>query len=86
MRRHLWVLGLAALCGVIASFLIVDDNYPLGALMGAAAGLLVVLFVKAWPMDLNPRERDGKLIVSVNVNGQNITEGSFNKRRVRSRT
>ena len=55
MRRHLWVLGLAALAGVIASFLIVDANYFLGAIMGAVSGVFVVLFIRAWPMDLDPR-------------------------------
>jgi hypothetical protein len=70
MRRHLWVLSLAALAGVIASFLIVSDNYFLGAIMGAVAGMFVVLFIRAWPMDLDPRERSGKLVINVNVDGK----------------
>ncbi|HEX4533673.1 MAG TPA: hypothetical protein VH000_05535 [Rhizomicrobium sp.] len=86
MRRHFWVLSLAALAGVIASFLIVSDNYALGAVMGAAAGLLLVLFVRAWPRDLNPRERSGRLDINVKVNGQNIEESRFDRKRVRSRS
>lgn len=70
MRRHLWVLGLAALAGVIASFLIVDANYFLGVIMGAVSGIFVVLFIRAWPMDLDPRERGGKLVINVNVDGK----------------
>jgi hypothetical protein len=70
MRRHLWVLGLAALAGIIASFLIVSANYFLGAIMGAVAGLFVVLFVRAWPMDLDPRERN-RMVITVKVDGKN---------------
>jgi hypothetical protein len=70
MRRHLWVLGLAALAGILASFLIVSANYFLGAIMGATAGVFVVLFVRAWPLDLDPRERGGTLIVKVSVDGK----------------
>jgi peptidoglycan/LPS O-acetylase OafA/YrhL len=69
MRRHLWVLGIAALAGVIASFLIVSDNYFLGAIMGAVAGMFVVLFVRAWPMDLDPRERN-RMVITVKVDGK----------------
>lgn len=69
MRRHLWVLGMAALAGVIASFLIVSANYFLGAIMGAVAGLFVVLFVRAWPMDLDPRERN-RMVITVKVDGK----------------
>ena len=86
MRRHFWILGLAALAGVIASFLIVDDNYPLGALMGAVAGIFVVIFIRAWPMDLDPRERNGKLTINVHVNGQRIEDSRFDKRRARARS
>ena len=71
MRRHLWVLGIAALCGIVASFFIVSANYFLGAIMGAVAGMFVVLFVRAWPMDLDPRERGGgKLVINVTVDGK----------------
>jgi hypothetical protein len=70
MRRHLWVLGIAALCGVLASFFIVSANYFLGAIMGGVAGVFVVLFIRAWPMDLDPRERGGKLVINVNVDGK----------------
>jgi hypothetical protein len=70
MRRHLWVLGLAALAGVVASFLIVSDNYFLGAIMGAVSGMFVVLFIRAWPMDLDPRERGGRLVINVNTDGK----------------
>jgi hypothetical protein len=70
MRRHLWVLGMAALAGVVASFLIVSANYFLGAIMGAVAGLFVVLFVRAWPMDLDPRERN-RMVITVKVDGKN---------------
>ena len=86
MRRHFWVLALAAFAVVIASFLVVDDNYALGAIMGAASGLLVVLFIRAWPMDLDPRERNGRLNINVKVNGQDIGESRFERRRGRSRS
>lgn len=69
MRRHLWVLGLAALAGIIASFLIVDANYFLGAIMGAVSGVFVVLFMRAWPMDLDPRERN-RMVITVKVDGK----------------
>lgn len=81
MKRHLWVLGLAALAGAIASFLIVDENYLLGAVMGAVSGIFVVIFIRAWPMDLDPRERNGKLTINVHVNGQRIDEARYSKRR-----
>jgi hypothetical protein len=70
MRLHLWVLGIAALAGVIASFLIVSANYFLGAIMGGVAGIFVVLFVRAWPMDLDPRERN-RMVITVNIDGKN---------------
>ena len=72
MRRHLWALGIAALAGVLASLFIVSANYFLGAIMGAVAGVFVVLFIRAWPMDLDPRERGGKLVVNVTLDGKNI--------------
>ena len=86
MRRHFWILGLAALAGVIASFLIVDDNYPLGAIMGAVSGIFVVIFIRAWPMDLDPRERNGKVIVNVHVNGKKVEESRYSRRRARARS
>jgi len=80
MRGHRGTLLLAAVAGAAASFLIVDDNYALGALMGALSGIFLVIFVHAWPMDLDPRERNGKLIINVNVDGKNIPESRYDKR------
>ncbi len=84
MRRHFWILGLAALAGVIASFLIVDDNYALGAIMGAISGIFVVIFIRAWPHDLDPRERNGKVIVNVHVNGRKLEDSRYSRSRARS--
>ena len=83
MRRHFWVLGIAAAAGVIASFLIVSDNYFLGAIMGALAGIFVIVFIRAWPHDLDPRERGGNVIVHLNIDGKNIP-ASRHEKRVRS--
>ena len=80
MRGHRWTLFLAALAGAAASLLIVENNYPLGLLMGALAGVFVVVFIHAWPMDLDPRERNGKLVINVNVDGKNIPESRYDKR------
>jgi len=79
MRRHFWILGLAAAAGVIASFLIVSDNYFLGAIMGAAAGMFVIVFIRAWPHDLDPRERGG-IVVNLNIDGKNIPASRYDKR------
>jgi len=81
MHRHLWILGIAALAGMIASFLIVESNYFLGAIMGAVAGVAVVVFIRAFPTDLDPRERNGKLTINVNIDGKNIPESRYDKRR-----
>jgi hypothetical protein len=84
MRRHFWILGIAAAAGIIASFLIVSDNYFLGAIMGALAGVFVIVFIRAWPHDLDPRERGGgKLVINVNIDGKNIPR-SRHETRVRS--
>jgi hypothetical protein len=80
MRRHFWILGIAAAAGVVASFLIVSDNYFLGAIMGAFAGISVIVFVRAWPHDLDPRERGGKLVINLNIDGKNIPHGRYDKR------
>ncbi|MGH6872282.1 MAG: hypothetical protein ACREHE_12325 [Rhizomicrobium sp.] len=80
MRRRLWMLAFAALSGAFASFFVVDENYVLGAIMGAIAGLFVLVFIRAWPHDLDPRERNGKLVINVNVDGRNIPESRYDKR------
>jgi hypothetical protein len=80
MRRRLWMLTVAALFGAFASFFIVEDNYLLGVMMGAIAGIIALVFVRAWPHDLDPRERNGKLTINVTVDGKNITESRWQKR------
>jgi hypothetical protein len=80
MRRHFWILGIAAAAGVIASFLIVSDNYFLGAIMGALAGIFVIVFIRAWPHDLDPRERGGNVIVNLNIDGKNIPASRYDRR------
>ncbi|HEY2071900.1 MAG TPA: hypothetical protein VGG48_20245 [Rhizomicrobium sp.] len=80
MRRRLWMLGFAALSGAFASFFVVDANYLLGAVMGALAGIFVLVFLRAWPHDLDPRERNGKLTINVTVDGRNIGESRYEKR------
>jgi hypothetical protein len=79
MHRHLWTLGLAAVAGALASFFVVEDNYGLGILMGAMGGMFVVIFIHAWPMDLDPRERNGKLAINVNIDGKNIPAGRYDR-------
>jgi hypothetical protein len=80
MRRRLWMLGFAALMGAFASFFIVSENYLYGAVMGALAGVFVLIFLRAWPHDLDPRERNGKLTINVTVDGKNIAESRWEKR------
>lgn len=80
MRRRLWMLGFAALAGMFASFFIVSENYIYGAFMGAIAGMFVIVFIRAWPHNLDPRERNGKLTINVTVDGKNIAESRFTKR------
>jgi len=73
MRRRLWMLTVAALLGAFASFFVVEDNYLLGVVLGALAGVFILIFIRAWPHDLDPRERNGKLTVNVTVNGKDAT-------------
>jgi len=80
MRRHFWILGIAAAAGIVASFLVVSDNYFLGAIMGAIAGMCVIVFIRAWPHDLDPRERNGKLVINVNIDGKSIPESRYDRR------
>jgi hypothetical protein len=74
------MLAFAALAGAFASFFIVGENYFLGAIMGAVAGVFVLIFIRAWPHDLDPRERNGKLIINVNIDGKNVAESRYDKR------
>ena len=53
MRRRLWMLAFAALSGAFASFFVVDGSYFFGAVMGAIAGVFVLIFLRAWPHDLD---------------------------------
>ncbi len=80
MRRRLWMLTFASLAGAFSSFFVVYDNYLLGAVMGAIAGVFVLIFIRAWPHDLDPRERGGKLTINVSVDGKNAREARWQKR------
>lgn len=79
MRRRLWMLAFAALSGAFASFFIVDGSYFYGAVMGAIAGVFVLILLRAWPHDLDPRERNGKLVINVNIDGKNIPESRYDR-------
>jgi hypothetical protein len=74
------MLTVAALLGAFASFFVVEDNYPLGVILGALAGIFVLVFIRAWPHDLDPRERNGKLTINVTVNGKDASESRYSKR------
>jgi hypothetical protein len=80
MRRRLWMLAFAALAGAFASFFIFGDNYVLGVIMGAVAGVFVLIFIRSFPHDLDPRERNGKLTINVTVDGKNVAESRWQKR------
>ncbi|HEX3674236.1 MAG TPA: hypothetical protein VHU87_08185 [Rhizomicrobium sp.] len=80
MRRRLWMLSFAALSGAFASFFVVNENYVYGAVLGAFAGMFVLVFIRAWPHDLDPRERNGKLTIHVTVDGKNIAQSRYSKR------
>jgi hypothetical protein len=74
------MLGIAAAAGIFASFFIVSENYFLGAIMGGIAGIFVIVFIRAWPHDLDPRERGGNLVVNVKIDGKNIPQSRYDRR------